>query len=367
MEKIGDILKKRRLEINISLEHAAEETMIASRYLDAIESSNFSSFPGSVYARGFLRRYAEYLKLEETEIQELLSWYANDQQKQEEEVRPQTEKQVVDAHVAKIRNVVANRKNLYLYVTLTIIGFLIAGGILGAIIVPFLEKEPKVFIDKNKLLSQEEVSKNEKVEKKEEKQKTPLAIKPEIKGVLLAGNAFEEVWVQVQLDSGKNKEILVKAGEKIRWNAKKTISLTIGNASAIAWKFNSKAIGTLGKAGAAKTILFTPEKIQTVIKKEQPTLIPSKDEENKQNAAKQGTITTIFSQEQSGNTTQTTQSRAKEATSTQKIKKTEDNSIIGKTSIPGNSKQSTPVDKTKETLDKGTASVTQRNTKEGEK
>ncbi|MBU0701567.1 DUF4115 domain-containing protein [bacterium] len=366
MEKIGDVLKKRRLEMDIPLEHAAEETMIASRYLNAIESSDFSSFPGSVYARGFLRRYAEYLKLEETEIQELLSWYANDHQKQEEEIRPQTEKQGVDAHAARLRNVVANRKNLYLYVTLTVIGFLVAGGILGALIVPFLEKEPKIFIDKNKLLSQEEVNKSEKVEKKKEKQKTQSAIKPEIKGIILEGNAFEEVWVQVQIDSGKNKDILVKAGEKIRWNAKKTIGLTISNASAIAWKFNSKAIGTLGKTGVAKTMLFTPEKMQTVIKKEQPTLIPFKDKENKQNAAKQGTITTIFSQKQFG-TTQTTQNRIKEATSTQKIKKTENNSIIGKNSIHGNSKQSTPVDKINETLDKGTASVIQQNTKEGEK
>lgn len=299
MEKIGDVLKKRRLDMNISLGKSAEETMIASRYLESMENSDFSLFPGSVYAKGFLRRYAEYLKLEEIEIQRLLSQYEAEQ-KQEEE-GSQIDKKKVDINATVLRNVRANKKNLYLYSILLILGFLIAGGILGAIVIPFLEREPKISIDQSKLLSQEEIM--GKDNKSEKKQETKLEIKPVIKGVLLEGNAFEEVWVQVQIDSGKNKEILIKSGEKIKWNAKGKICLTMSNANAIAWKFNSKAIGTLGKAGVAKTILFTPEKMQTVIKKEQPVPILSKEEEKKeaaslsQNKEKQGTIAAVSFQE----------------------------------------------------------------------
>jgi cytoskeletal protein RodZ len=279
MEKIGDILKKRRLERGISLEHAAEETMIASRYLESIENSDFSIFPGNIYAKGFLRRYAEYLRLEELETQRLLAQYEAEQKK-EEAVRLQIEKKGIDVKTTVLRNVKANRKNLYLYSILAILGFLVAGGILGAIIVPFLEREPKISIDPSKLLSQELMTKNHNLEEKQGTitRGTP---KSEIKGVLLEGNAFEEVWVQVQIDSGKNKDVLVRAGEKITWNAKEKISLTIGNAGAIAWKLNSKAIGTLGKTGIAKTLLFTPEKMQTVIKKEPAVPIPPNDEEHK--------------------------------------------------------------------------------------
>ncbi|MBI4778469.1 helix-turn-helix domain-containing protein [Candidatus Desantisbacteria bacterium] len=354
MEKIGEILKKRRLEISISLEHAAEETMIASRYLESIENSDFSPFPGSVYAKGFLRRYAEYLKLEEIEIRRLLTQYEAEQKKGEE-AQPQIEGKGIDSQTTILRNVRANRKNLYLYSILAILGFLIAGGILGAIIVPFLEREPKIFIDTNKLLSQEELIKKDN--KPEEKQETIAkgAIKPEIKGVLLEGNAFEEVWVQVQLDSGKNKSILVKAGEKIKWTAKEKICLTVGNAGVIAWKFNSHAIGALGKTGTAKTILFTPEKMQTVIKKEQPTPIPPSGEENNQDKEKAVVRNpgTVSSQEQASreeNTTQTTKEKAKEAGTVSKpvpIKKNEGNNL-------GNiSKQSISVDK----IQKGTQSV----------
>ncbi|PIP41259.1 hypothetical protein COZ13_09200 [Candidatus Desantisbacteria bacterium CG_4_10_14_3_um_filter_40_18] len=314
MERIGDVLKKKRLDLNISLGQSAEETMIASRYLESMENSDFSPFPGNVYARGFLRRYAEYLKLEEVEIQKLLSQYKAEQ---EDESFSQTEKKI-DVKTTVLRNVRANKKNLYLYSTIIIIAFLIAGGILGAIIIPFLGREPKIDIDQSKLLSQEELMRKSK--QPEKKKETRLEIKPVIiKGVLLEGNAFEEVWVQVQIDSGKNKEILIKAGEKIKWNAKGKICLTMGNAGAIAWKFNSKAIGTLGKTGIAKTMLFTPKKMQTVIKKELPVPIPSlssKEEEKSltENKEKQETDTIVSFQEQAmreKNTTQTTEERTK--------------------------------------------------------
>ena len=314
MERIGDVLKKKRLDLDISLGQSAEETMIASRYLESMENSDFSPFPGNVYARGFLRRYAEYLKLEEVEIQKLLSQYKAEQ---EDESFSQTEKKI-DVKTTVLRNVRANKKNLYLYSTIIIIAFLIAGGILGAIIIPFLGREPKIDIDQSKLLSQEELMRKSK--QPEKKKETRLEIKPVIiKGVLLEGNAFEEVWVQVQIDSGKNKEILIKAGEKIKWNAKGKICLTMGNAGAIAWKFNSKAIGTLGKTGIAKTMLFTPKKMQTVIKKELPVPIPflsSKEEEKSltENKEKQETDTIVSFQEQAmreKNTTQTTEERTK--------------------------------------------------------
>lgn len=337
MEKIGDILKKRRLEMDILLEHAAEETMIASRYLELIENSDFSPFPGNIYAKGFLRRYAEYLKLEEIEIQRLLAQYEAEQKKEEEQ--PQIETKGIDARTAVLRNVRANRKNLYLYSVLAILGFLVAGGILGAIVVPFLEREPRISIDPNKLLSQEELMRKDN--KPEEKQETIArgAIKPEIKGVLLEGNAFEEVWVQVQIDSGKNKDILVKAGEKIKWNANEKICLTMSNAGAIAWKFNHKAIGTLGKTGMAKTMLFTPKKMQTVIKKEPAALIPPSDGETKQDKGKIGAqnLDLLSSQEQAmreKTTTQTTKEKVKETgTEVQgvpllkKIKKDEGNDL----------------------------------------
>jgi len=64
MTSIGEQLKNARQERGVSLDQVADETNIARRYLEALESENFSVFPGEPYILGFLRNYADYLGLD---------------------------------------------------------------------------------------------------------------------------------------------------------------------------------------------------------------------------------------------------------------------------------------------------------------
>ena len=63
-EAIGQQLRQRREERQISLEQAAQATHIRLRYLQALESGDFAALPSEVQARGFLRSYASYLNLD---------------------------------------------------------------------------------------------------------------------------------------------------------------------------------------------------------------------------------------------------------------------------------------------------------------
>ncbi|QSH95771.1 helix-turn-helix domain-containing protein [Treponema phagedenis] len=63
MQDIGELLKIAREEKQIELEQAARETNIAKRYLEALETDEYSVFPGEPYILGFLRNYCEYLGL----------------------------------------------------------------------------------------------------------------------------------------------------------------------------------------------------------------------------------------------------------------------------------------------------------------
>lgn len=61
---LGTILRTTRRRRRISLDRAARETCIPRRYLEALERNEpASAFPGVLYARGFLRAYARYLRL----------------------------------------------------------------------------------------------------------------------------------------------------------------------------------------------------------------------------------------------------------------------------------------------------------------
>ncbi|MCH1429795.1 MAG: helix-turn-helix domain-containing protein [Chlamydiales bacterium] len=60
---IGEVLKKRRQEINLSLKEVENATSIRMNSLRAIEEGNISSI-SPVYAMGFVKQYANFLGLD---------------------------------------------------------------------------------------------------------------------------------------------------------------------------------------------------------------------------------------------------------------------------------------------------------------
>jgi len=62
--QIGNTLREARLRLGLSLTDAQKATKIRARYLEALEQERFRMLPDAVYARGFLRAYAELLDLD---------------------------------------------------------------------------------------------------------------------------------------------------------------------------------------------------------------------------------------------------------------------------------------------------------------
>jgi cytoskeletal protein RodZ len=72
MESLGEKLKTARNEKGLSIDQISRDTNISIRYLEALESENFSVFPGEPYVIGFIKNYGAYL---EQDIQKLISLY----------------------------------------------------------------------------------------------------------------------------------------------------------------------------------------------------------------------------------------------------------------------------------------------------
>jgi Helix-turn-helix domain len=70
---IGKELKKTRTDLDISIQVAAKETNILAHYLEALEKGDWSPLPGEVYARGYLKKYSEYLDLDSAGIMAKIS------------------------------------------------------------------------------------------------------------------------------------------------------------------------------------------------------------------------------------------------------------------------------------------------------
>ncbi len=70
----GPELKKAREAREMTLEQIAARTHIAKKYLKALEDGDYKVFPGQVYLRGALRKYASEVGIEP---EQAISWYEN--------------------------------------------------------------------------------------------------------------------------------------------------------------------------------------------------------------------------------------------------------------------------------------------------
>ena len=68
MNEIGDLLRRTREAQGLTLEEISDMTKISVRYLEAIESGDYSVIPAKVYAQGFIRNYANVLGLDGAEL-----------------------------------------------------------------------------------------------------------------------------------------------------------------------------------------------------------------------------------------------------------------------------------------------------------
>jgi len=71
MKPVGTILKNARMQEGLSLEELHAMTKIRIKYLDAIEQNEWGLLPGSTYAHGFIKRYAEAVGLDPEKVHAL--------------------------------------------------------------------------------------------------------------------------------------------------------------------------------------------------------------------------------------------------------------------------------------------------------
>lgn len=67
MPTLGEELRHKREQQGITLADIADATRIGTRFLKAIETDNFSTLPGGIFTRSFIRAYAKHVHMNEDE------------------------------------------------------------------------------------------------------------------------------------------------------------------------------------------------------------------------------------------------------------------------------------------------------------
>ncbi len=75
MDSIGERLRTARENRKLSIRDVADETNITPMYVEALEDEEFDRFPSETYLIGFLRSYADFLRLDVDEIVQAYKGY----------------------------------------------------------------------------------------------------------------------------------------------------------------------------------------------------------------------------------------------------------------------------------------------------
>src|SRR3989344_2436805 len=117
---VSERLKHSRLERSLSLDQCAQSTDIQKKYLHAMEESRFDELPGEMYARAWIRRYAQLLGLD---IEDLMISYTKERGIREKISRG-SEQKAASPNAFSIWPWFTGKRVIILLVTLIIISYI---------------------------------------------------------------------------------------------------------------------------------------------------------------------------------------------------------------------------------------------------
>jgi cytoskeletal protein RodZ len=253
---VGDILKNRREELGHDLRQISNILKIKYDYLKAIEDGDLEKLPQEVYVKGYIREYAEHLRIDP---EAAINAYLQQISPPQVENKDIPQKEPVKRKIPKI---------VYLLISLLFILITIT---LSYTIFSQKAKDMKQPAEQ----TQKEISTPDAEPIKEtpfssvvtpgettlsdSKKETQLPVtetkkeivppKKEVSQQVLEVFATDTTWLMVLTDKTDPKEILLKPGDSAKWHAKNSFSLKIGNAGGIRLVFNGKEIKKIGEKG----------------------------------------------------------------------------------------------------------------------
>lgn len=248
---IGDLLRAERERQNLSIKDIERGTSIRSLYIEAIEKGEYKTLPGEVYTKGFIRNYANFLKLdadaavkqfnEERHLDHPVAESGAQQPLQAEPApgkiptSPVPELHHENDFVQRVESS-HHRQTLIMGVVAVLVVLAGAYFLLGGDDEPQPAKtQPSVTQQASKTSANQQAQ-----QPSEEKKATEVKVAVKFTG---------RCWVSVKADGKTLFEGTVEKGETKEWTADQRLDLTAGNAGAVTLSYNGEDQGVLGKEG----------------------------------------------------------------------------------------------------------------------
>jgi transcriptional regulator with XRE-family HTH domain len=266
MESVGAKLKKIRLEKGLSIEEVQKKTKIHPNILKAIEEDNFINL-SPVYVKGFLKIYCKFLGIDHSQ-------YILEYSELEKTVPERTPVQSRSTPVKLSSGRPSRFATMMIKaVVFAVLIFLVAAGGFFASrnIFSYIRNKQKISSagskkDGKPVFSSKPVKKTPKAVKPAvpvEKRASAVPLVEKIKTgmpIRLGIRAKEDCWIKLSLDGKVIFQSILKKGRSENWQAKKEISLSLGNAGGVELEVNGSLIPSVGRKGqAVKSIVINED------------------------------------------------------------------------------------------------------------
>ncbi len=215
MSTIGERLKSAREKRGQDLEEVHLEIKISPQVLNALEEDRAEDLVGIVYAKTFLRQYANYLGLDGDKLAKEL-----------EEKRPTPSEDIKPVGLTLERPKLSKSTILK---NISILILIVA--ILGSMLIGIFHfaKRTKTGIPQR--------PKEKAVESLPHTSLFPI---PENQKIKLTLTAYDNVWVEVESDGTTVNKNILKKGSRETWQADENIKIIIGKPEAVSLELNGK-------------------------------------------------------------------------------------------------------------------------------
>lgn len=280
MSTIGSLLKEARNKKSVTFEEVHAKTKIHPRVLQLLEDDKFDKLPSPLFARSFLRSYAEFLEINVAEITQA---YENLSRKEPEPVFSLKPENVP----AEEKKPIEIDKKFFIIPLMTfgiflalVLGFYVlkggwylvqkASSGLSAKLHRDNSKDDRAFEKKpaKEKASKEKASKKEKeeaAEKNNEFLRSPdqgnFPVINSKKPLELKIKALDKVWLKITSDGKVLFQGFLARGASEDWEAHKSLDIWTGNAGNMFVTINGSNLGSPGK-GMVKKMIITHEGVK---------------------------------------------------------------------------------------------------------
>ena len=264
--KIGPVLEKARKERGLTLDEAEHATKIRKRYLAGLEREDYGVLPDAVYARGFLKTYANYLGLDGEELaQELRD---RRRSRRERGVTYGTPPKTSDFDRPLVNPGELGRKEKRRISGSTILSLLVALLLLAAIVGSLYyvglgaqsagQEDPQT--PQPPPQSQEQADNNPQPDGEAPAAggADDAAAQPQPESLTVVVSVEDDPsWLSIVADGRLAYEQIAEPGYSQTFEAERALSIKTGNAGAVGVEVNGQDLGKLGESGEVLTRDFT--------------------------------------------------------------------------------------------------------------